>query len=128
MITAVYGKDPTDLPWKDDPGFKDFVAFVTKYLSPAQLKRLCCCIRISFRDAEHVGVALASSAAGKRPRWRPPSVVDRQAALTTLDRVPPHDLRKADDPSAVSMGVFLPRPAQLVSGHIGPHTLPLIPD
>jgi len=56
VITAVYGKDPTDPPWKDDPGFKDFAGFVTKYLSPAQLKRLCCCIRISCRNADDAGV------------------------------------------------------------------------
>jgi len=29
VITAVYGKDPTDLRWKDDPGYKEFAAFVT---------------------------------------------------------------------------------------------------
>ena len=37
VITAVYGKDPTDLRWKDDPGYKEFAAFVTKYMTPAQL-------------------------------------------------------------------------------------------
>jgi Periplasmic binding protein len=37
VITAVYGKDPTDPRWKDDPGYRDFAAFVTKYMSPAQL-------------------------------------------------------------------------------------------
>jgi branched-chain amino acid transport system substrate-binding protein len=36
-ITAVYGKDPTDAVWKDDPGFKEFSAFVGKYLTPAEL-------------------------------------------------------------------------------------------
>ena len=80
---------------------------------------------LGHRMPSTLRMALASSAAGKRPRWRPPSVVDRQAALTTLDRVPPHDLRKTDDPSVVSKGVFLPRPAQLVSGHIGPIRCPL---
>jgi branched-chain amino acid transport system substrate-binding protein len=37
VITAVYGKDPTDPRWKDDPGYKDFAAFVVKYMSSAQL-------------------------------------------------------------------------------------------
>jgi branched-chain amino acid transport system substrate-binding protein len=37
VITAVYGKDPTDARWKDDPGFKEYVAFVTKYLTPADI-------------------------------------------------------------------------------------------
>ena len=37
VITAVYGKDPTDPRWKDDPGYKEFAAFVTKYMSAAQL-------------------------------------------------------------------------------------------
>jgi ABC-type branched-subunit amino acid transport system substrate-binding protein len=37
VITAVYGKDPTDPRWKDDPGYKEFAAFVVKYMSPAQL-------------------------------------------------------------------------------------------
>ena len=37
MITAVYGKDPTDPRWKDDPGYKEFAAFVTKYMTSAQL-------------------------------------------------------------------------------------------
>jgi branched-chain amino acid transport system substrate-binding protein len=37
VITAVYGKDSTDAQWKDDPGFKQFAAFVAKYLSPNDL-------------------------------------------------------------------------------------------
>ena len=37
VITAVYGKDPTDLRWKDDPGYKEFAAFVTKFMTTAQL-------------------------------------------------------------------------------------------
>jgi branched-chain amino acid transport system substrate-binding protein len=37
VFTAVYGKDPTDSRWKDDPGYKEFAAFVTKYMTPAQL-------------------------------------------------------------------------------------------
>ena len=37
MITAVYGKDPTDARWKDDPGFKEYAAFIAKYMSPNDL-------------------------------------------------------------------------------------------
>jgi branched-chain amino acid transport system substrate-binding protein len=37
VITAVYGKDPTDARWKDDPGYKAFAAFVGKYLTPNDL-------------------------------------------------------------------------------------------
>jgi branched-chain amino acid transport system substrate-binding protein len=37
VITATYGKDPTDPRWKDDPGYKEWAAFVSKYLTPAQL-------------------------------------------------------------------------------------------
>jgi branched-chain amino acid transport system substrate-binding protein len=37
VITAIYGKDPTDARWKDDPGFKEYVAFVTKYMTPADI-------------------------------------------------------------------------------------------
>jgi len=37
VITAVYGKDPTDARWKDDPGFKEFAAFIAKYMSPNDL-------------------------------------------------------------------------------------------
>jgi branched-chain amino acid transport system substrate-binding protein len=37
VITAVYGKDPTDARWKDDPGFKEYAAFIAKYMSPNDL-------------------------------------------------------------------------------------------
>jgi branched-chain amino acid transport system substrate-binding protein len=37
VITANYGKDPTDARWKDDAGFKQYSAFVAKYMSPADL-------------------------------------------------------------------------------------------
>jgi branched-chain amino acid transport system substrate-binding protein len=37
VITAVYGKDPTDAHWKDDPGFKEYAAFIAKYMSPNDL-------------------------------------------------------------------------------------------
>jgi branched-chain amino acid transport system substrate-binding protein len=37
VITANYGKDPTDARWKDDAGFKGWAAFVAKYLSPGDL-------------------------------------------------------------------------------------------
>src|SRR5580700_6676735 len=37
VITAVYGKDPTDARWKDDPGYKSFAEFVGKYLTPKEL-------------------------------------------------------------------------------------------
>jgi branched-chain amino acid transport system substrate-binding protein len=35
VISAIYGKDPTDARWKDDPGFKEFSAFIAKYMTPA---------------------------------------------------------------------------------------------
>jgi branched-chain amino acid transport system substrate-binding protein len=38
VITAVYGKDPTDPRWKDDPGVKQWEAFSTKYLSATDFK------------------------------------------------------------------------------------------
>jgi len=31
IISTLYGKDPTDPAWKDDTGFKDWVAFMKKY-------------------------------------------------------------------------------------------------
>ena len=31
ILTALYGKDPTDAVWKDDAGMKEWVAFVDKY-------------------------------------------------------------------------------------------------
>ena len=37
VITAIYGKDPTDARWKDDPGFKQYAAFIAKYMSPNDL-------------------------------------------------------------------------------------------
>src|SRR5271154_3035759 len=37
VITAIYGKDPTDARWKDDPGFKEYAAFIGKYMTPADL-------------------------------------------------------------------------------------------
>ena len=38
LITAYYGKDPTDPRWNDDPGMKEWAAFVGKYMSPTELK------------------------------------------------------------------------------------------
>jgi branched-chain amino acid transport system substrate-binding protein len=37
VITALFGKDPTDARWKDDPGFKKYAAFIAKYMSPNDL-------------------------------------------------------------------------------------------
>jgi branched-chain amino acid transport system substrate-binding protein len=37
VITGVYGKDPTDARWKDDPGFKEYAAFIDKYMTPKDL-------------------------------------------------------------------------------------------
>jgi branched-chain amino acid transport system substrate-binding protein len=37
VITGVYGKDPTDARWKDDPGFKEYAAFIGKYMTPRDL-------------------------------------------------------------------------------------------
>jgi branched-chain amino acid transport system substrate-binding protein len=37
LITGAYVKDPTDPLWKDDAGNKQWGAFATKYLSPAEL-------------------------------------------------------------------------------------------
>ena len=37
VITAVYGKDPTDARWKDDPGYKELAAFIDKYMTPNDL-------------------------------------------------------------------------------------------
>ena len=34
LITAYYGKDPTDPRWKDDPGLKEWQAFAAKYMTP----------------------------------------------------------------------------------------------
>ncbi|MFX6019110.1 ABC transporter substrate-binding protein, partial [Acinetobacter baumannii] len=35
VISATYGKDPTDPQWKDDPGVKNFDAFLAKYFPEA---------------------------------------------------------------------------------------------
>lgn len=35
VISATYGKDPTDPQWKDDPGVKNFDAFLQKYFPEA---------------------------------------------------------------------------------------------
>jgi ABC-type branched-subunit amino acid transport system substrate-binding protein len=37
VITAIYYKDATDPRWADDKGFKEFQAFVGKYLSASQM-------------------------------------------------------------------------------------------
>jgi branched-chain amino acid transport system substrate-binding protein len=37
VITAIYSKDPTDARWKDDSGFKEYAAFVEKYMAPKDL-------------------------------------------------------------------------------------------
>jgi branched-chain amino acid transport system substrate-binding protein len=37
VITALFGKDPTDARWKDDPGFEEYAAFIAKYMSPNDL-------------------------------------------------------------------------------------------
>jgi branched-chain amino acid transport system substrate-binding protein len=37
VITASFGKDPTDTRWKDDPGFQQYATFVAKYMSPNDL-------------------------------------------------------------------------------------------
>jgi branched-chain amino acid transport system substrate-binding protein len=37
VITAVYGKDSTDARWKYDPGFKEYAAFIAKYMTPNDL-------------------------------------------------------------------------------------------
>ena len=36
LITGVFAKDPTAARWKDDPGFKEYAAFMAKYMSPAE--------------------------------------------------------------------------------------------
>ena len=40
LITATYGKDPTDPRWKDDPGLKEWKDFTTKYMSPTEFTDL----------------------------------------------------------------------------------------
>ena len=37
LITAYYGKDPTDARWKDDAGYKEWAAFCAKYMTPTDL-------------------------------------------------------------------------------------------
>jgi branched-chain amino acid transport system substrate-binding protein len=37
LITTNSLKDPTDPRWKEDPGFKEYAAFITKYMSPTEL-------------------------------------------------------------------------------------------
>jgi branched-chain amino acid transport system substrate-binding protein len=37
LITAYYGKDPTDAKWKDDAGYKEWAAFIAKYMNPSDL-------------------------------------------------------------------------------------------
>ena len=36
-MTAIYEKDATDARWKEDAGFKQFAAFIAKYMSPNDL-------------------------------------------------------------------------------------------
>ncbi len=38
LITAGYLKDPTVPIWQDDPGFKEWAAFATKYMSPTDVR------------------------------------------------------------------------------------------
>jgi branched-chain amino acid transport system substrate-binding protein len=40
LITAGYFKDPTDPRWQDDPGFKEWAAFATKYMGPADFQAM----------------------------------------------------------------------------------------
>jgi branched-chain amino acid transport system substrate-binding protein len=35
VITNLWGKDPTDPRWKDDPGCKEWATFVSRYMTPA---------------------------------------------------------------------------------------------
>ena len=37
LVTGAYMKDPSDPQWKDDPGFKDWLAFMQKYMPGADL-------------------------------------------------------------------------------------------
>jgi branched-chain amino acid transport system substrate-binding protein len=37
IISAAYGKDPTDPQWKDDPGFKEWLAWMQKYNASANV-------------------------------------------------------------------------------------------
>jgi branched-chain amino acid transport system substrate-binding protein len=38
LITAGYLKDPTDPRWGDDPGYKDWAEFATKYMTPTDIR------------------------------------------------------------------------------------------
>ena len=38
LVTAGYFKDPTVPTWQDDPGFKEWTAFATKYMSPTDVR------------------------------------------------------------------------------------------
>jgi branched-chain amino acid transport system substrate-binding protein len=38
LITAGYQKDPTVPIWQDDPGFKEWAAFATKYMNPTDVR------------------------------------------------------------------------------------------
>jgi branched-chain amino acid transport system substrate-binding protein len=40
LITATYGKEPTDPRWKDDPGLKEWKDFTTKYMSATEFTDL----------------------------------------------------------------------------------------
>ncbi|MEA2737576.1 MAG: branched-chain amino acid transport system substrate-binding protein [Acetobacteraceae bacterium] len=37
LVTGAYMKDPSDPQWKDDPGYKDWLAFMRKYMPGADL-------------------------------------------------------------------------------------------
>ena len=37
LVTGAYMKDPSDPQWKDDPGYKDWLAFMNKYMPGADL-------------------------------------------------------------------------------------------
>jgi hypothetical protein len=37
LITTNSVKDPTEPHWKDDPGVKEYAAFIAKYMSPTDL-------------------------------------------------------------------------------------------
>ena len=37
VITGTFGKDPADPRWKDDAGYKEWVSFVAKSMTPADL-------------------------------------------------------------------------------------------
>jgi len=38
LISAGYFKDPTDARWQDDPGYKEWAAFATKYMTSADVR------------------------------------------------------------------------------------------